>query len=246
MRKELLRFHDIRYFHADASNLELQRLAQDTYRKLLSWKSNLPVEINLSLDDPSPQPCLPHIMILQLVSDFRNIYLIFCVTDSISMLFAYLVIVLHRPFVAKHYIQPSPPVGLGHLHAREMCIRAALQIAKLLSEYKKQYSLRHASILVVQAVFSAALILVYATVSQDDQDSHQELSAELEVCSHTLAELGDTFESASRSLDVLLKIKRTWQARLVGPPVGSKRRGSSAGISNPRAKRPLNFYTTWH
>lgn len=155
------------------------------------------------------------------------------------MLYAYLVIVLHRPFVAKHYIQPFPPVGPGHLHARDSCIRAALQISKLLSLYKAQHSLRYASILMVQIVFSAALILVYATISQDDSDSHQELSAELETCSHALVELGDTFENASRSLDVLLRIKRTWQARLVGPPVGSKRCGPSMSMPKSSTRRPF-------
>lgn len=177
---------------------------------------------------------------LQYVSS--SISLVLCHSTNLffynSMLYAYLIIVLHRPFVAKHYIQPYPPVGLGHLHARDMCVRAALQIAKLLSWYESQHSLSRASILIVQVVFSAALILVYATVSQDDVGSYQELSAELETCSHALVELGDTFENASRSLDVLLRVKRMWQARLVGPPAGSKRRGSSV---TSRSKRPMNL-----
>ena len=140
-----------------------------------------------------------------------------------SMVYAYLVIVLHRQFVAKHYIQPSPLVGQGHVHARAMCIKAALQIAELLRWYEKQHTLSRANILVVQIVFSAALVLVYATVCQSDPVSHQELFTNLEVCSQALATLGDTFENASRALEVLLRVKRIWQARLLSAPTGSKR-----------------------
>ena len=147
------------------------------------------------------------------------------------MHFALFKIVLHRPFVSKHYIQPSPLVGRGHLHAREMCVRSAVDISKLIACYQSQYGLRRCSVLVVHIVFSAALILVYATLSQSDNYLSDALQPHLETCCQALAELGSTFENAARTLEVLLAVKRTWQARMV---VGfsNKRRESQRSAEN--------------
>lgn len=138
------------------------------------------------------------------------------------MQYAFFIIILHRPFVAKHYIQPRPAVGAGPEHARSMCIQSATEIAQLVSQYSRQYSLRRANILVVQASFTAALILVYATVSENTPHVQAGLSAHLNTCCHALAELGNVYESATRTLDILLSVKRTWQARLVAT-FGEKR-----------------------
>lgn len=156
-----------------------------------------------------------------------------------SMLYEYLIILLHRPFVAKRYIQPFPLIGKGPEHAREMCVRSASRISVLLSWYEEQYSLGHANILVVQITFSAALILVYATVSETDIQNHRRLTGHLEMCCRALAELGNVFNNATRTLDVLLHVKRTWQARLVAASTGSKRRALSTGGS-PTKRRTLS------
>lgn len=141
------------------------------------------------------------------------------------MQYAFCLLILHRPFVAKHYIQPYPRVGKGPEHARSMCIQSAIDIAKLLGEYERRYSLQRANVLVVHMAFNAALILVYATVSEMDRPTYISLSSHLDTCCRTLAELGNAYESASRTLDILLSVKRMWQARLVGGSVSRKRRG---------------------
>ncbi|TDZ68175.1 Nitrogen assimilation transcription factor nit-4 [Colletotrichum trifolii] len=205
------------YFHADASKNELQKLAADTWQQLLTWRRNLPADLDLNLDGPMPNDCPSHVLILH-------------------MLFEYLAIVLHRPFVAKNYIQPVPRVGQGPQHAREMCVRAASRIATLLAWYEQRFSLCRINIHVVQMTFGAALILVYATVSEHDAGAHRQLAGHLEVCCHALAELGATFANATRTLDVLLQIKRAWQARLVAASAGSKRRGGSVPRAQVRRK----------
>ncbi|KAF9875673.1 fungal specific transcription factor [Colletotrichum karsti] len=206
------------YFRADASNTELQKIGQETWQRLLSWRQCLPGELDLDLDKPMPEDCRPHVLILH-------------------MIFEYLAIVLHRPFVAKNYIQPIPRVGQGPQHAREMCVRSASRISILLSWYEQRFSLSNINIQVVQITFSAALILVYASVSENDAQSHRQLSCHLEVCCRALAELGATFNNATRTLDVLLQIKRAWQARLVAASAGSKRRGSSVTYSSQSKRR---------
>ncbi|KAH7052015.1 hypothetical protein B0J12DRAFT_698707 [Macrophomina phaseolina] len=118
-------------------------------------------------------------------------------------------ILVLQPFVAKRYIQPYPLVSRGPQHAREMCVRAASRIAILLSWYEERYSLSYVNIQVVQITFSAALILVYATLSEGNPQRHRKLTGHLEMCCRALAELGNTFSNATRTLDVLLHVKRT-------------------------------------
>ncbi|KAM5380319.1 hypothetical protein ACJZ2D_003421 [Fusarium nematophilum] len=146
------------YFQADASNIELQALAHQTNLRLLDWKSKLPSELQVDTGPGSSEPHLPHGLMLH-------------------MQYALFVITLHRPFVAKHYIQPQPPVGPGHLHAREMCISSAVEIAKLLRMFESQHSFHRANVQMVYMAFTAALILVYATVAENDHESHREVVA---------------------------------------------------------------------
>ncbi|KAK7727254.1 hypothetical protein SLS63_007305 [Diaporthe eres] len=106
----------------------------------------------------------------------------------------------------------------------------------------EQHSLSQVNILVVQITFSAALILVYATVSERDIENHRRLTGHLEMCCRALAELGHVFNNAARTLDVLLHVKRTWQARLVAASAGSKRRASFAAGS-PTKRRTMSDVT---
>ncbi|KAH6976603.1 fungal-specific transcription factor domain-containing protein [Ilyonectria destructans] len=206
------------YFQVDASNLELQKLAQDTWNRLRSWRCSVPSDVDVDTDGPLPTDCSPDIFILH-------------------MLYEYLAIVLHRPFVAKHYIQPHPLLGKGPQHARDMCIQSACRISTLLSWYQCRRMLSQTNIQVVQFTFSAALILIYATVSENNPQSHQQLSGHLETCCQALAHLGDTFANASRTLDVLLQVKRTWQARLVTAAAGRKRCGLSSSTRSQVRRR---------
>jgi hypothetical protein len=96
-----------------------------------------------------------------------------------------------------------------------MCIKSAVDIAKLLACYKRLYTFRRANIQIVHTAFTAALILVYATVSGIRGRSRDDLKGFLDTCCDALADLGGAFVNANRALDVLLAAKRTWQARMV-------------------------------
>lgn len=54
-----------RYFEADASKVDLVKLAQRTLANLLSWRQNLPRELEVNVDCPVPAKCSPHVLILQ-------------------------------------------------------------------------------------------------------------------------------------------------------------------------------------
>jgi hypothetical protein len=146
-------------------------------------------------------------------------------------------IFLHRPFISRYRSQPYPPVGRGHNHARTTCIESAVAISKLLTKYKSAYTLRLINVQAVSIVFSAALILVFATVSEIKGDTDVDLNTHLSTCCKGLAELGKTFQNATRALEILLSIKRAWQAKLLVNS-GSKRRSSSIRTHKGSAKNP--------
>ncbi|KAK5692323.1 hypothetical protein LTR17_025373 [Elasticomyces elasticus] len=92
----------------------------------------------------------------------------------------------------------------------------------LTQESLDHYSLRRAHIEIVHVTFTAALILVYAIISAVPDSDHADLPSHLDVCCKALADLGEAFGSATRALDILLAIKRSWQARSVASFGGKK------------------------
>ena len=152
------------------------------------------------------------------------------------------VIVQHRPFISKVSIQPYPPRGDGPLHARRMCLESAIEIARLLEDYATRFAFRWANTQIVHMAFSAALILLYASVSETDRQRHATLAGLLAICCDALAELGRIFENATRSLDTLLIIKRTWQARLVSG-AGQKRRSTQQNSETRTLRKKIRDET---
>ncbi|KAL3460983.1 fungal-specific transcription factor [Aspergillus heterothallicus] len=192
------------YGCSDIPRHELQRFCHRVTDDLFAWKANLPsiLDINLA-DDVTPR--LPHLLMLHL--QYHQI-----------------VIFTHRPWVSKSYIQPrSPRQGPGYHHARKMCIESSIAIARILHIYEKHYTFRRMNNQVVSMIFSAALILLYVTISTTPlssrtglelTDSSTEMVAYLNLCFRALDELGQSFENAKRTRDFLVSLQRRWQARM--------------------------------
>lgn len=131
-----------------------------------------------------------------------------------------IVIFTHRPWVSKHYIQPrSPRQGPGYHHARRMCIDSSMAVARLLQSYEKHYTFRRMNNQVVAIIFSAALMLLYVTISpgkasNENRNSRAEMVAYLNLCFRALDELGQSFENAKRTRDFLVSLQRRWQAHM--------------------------------
>lgn len=152
-----------------------------------------------------------------------------------SMQYYVFIIIQHRPFISKSGCQPYPPRGDGPMHARRMCLESAIEVARLIDAYATNFPLRLANTQIVHITFSAALILVYASVSESDRHRHATLATHLATCCDALAELGKSFENAARSLETLLMVKRAWQARLVAG-TGHKRRNAQQSSTSDRAQ----------
>lgn len=153
----------------------------------------------------------------------------------------------HRPWMSKRHIQPQPPQGAGHMHAQKTCIESAIAIAKLLHLYETQYTFRCMSIQAVSLTFSAALMLVFATVCnrRDQFQRDNEISTHLSVCFRALEELGPSWESARRAQSFLVNLQRLWAARMrsyySSKRVISQSRSTSQSRSGPKRTRTTDI-----
>ncbi|KAF5859753.1 hypothetical protein ETB97_002475 [Aspergillus alliaceus] len=176
------------------SKRALQGLNENTTGRLLKWKANLPQSLQVDLENPDT-PALPHILLLH-------------------MQYHQAIIHAHRPWISKRYIQPQPPQGPGHVHARTMCIESAIAISQLLHLYETQYSFRRMNVQAVSITCSAALMLIFATIASLQPEGDQEISAYLSVCFRALEDFGISWESAKRAQNFLISLQRRWESRI--------------------------------
>lgn len=138
-----------------------------------------------------------------------------------------IIIYIHRPFLSTGTMPSPSSLGSQHDNPRTICVDSAFAISKLIHHYERLYTLRRINIQAVSVVFSASLLLLFASLTVRQDDDHAECVAHLDLCTHALAEMGEYYENATRSLDLLFSIKRSWKAHLVsGGSLLSKRRHS--------------------
>ncbi|KAJ5595131.1 uncharacterized protein N7459_001339 [Penicillium hispanicum] len=227
----------ILYGCSDISRHDLQRLCFQVTEDLFAWKANLPSALEVNLDDDTT-PKLPHLLILH-------------------MQYHQIIIFFHRPWVSKSYIQPrSPRQGPGYHHARRMCIDSATAVARLLHIYEKHYTFRRMNNQVVAIIFSAALMLLFVTVSSSPlmpsrpgevnqpHPRNAEMVAYLNLCFRALDELGQSFENAKRTRDYLVTLQRRWQAHIRRSGSGAKRQISSANLPSGSSQKPSTIHSS--
>lgn len=143
--------------------------------------------------------------------------------------------------MSKTYIQPQPPRGPGSVHARQMCIDAAISIAKLLQAYEIRYTLRRMNVQGPAIVCSAALILIFADISQfgRPQGLNKLIGPFLSVCFRALDEFGQCWESANRARDFLTRLQRQWELNARSRRAARRQIGAADNSSLGSRKRPL-------
>ncbi|KAJ5435085.1 hypothetical protein N7491_005680 [Penicillium cf. griseofulvum] len=225
----------ILYGCSDISRHDLQRICYQVTEDLFAWKANLPSTLQINLDDDT-SPILPHLMMLH-------------------MQYHQIIIFFHRPWLSKSYIQPrSPRQGPGYHHARRMCVESATTIARLLQLFEKHYTFRRMNNQVVAIIFSAALMLLFVTVSsspmspvkQGDSPTYPrnaEMVAYLNLCFRALDELGQSFDNAKRTRDYLVTLQRRWQANMRRSGSAAKRQNSSANLVSLGTQKPSMQHT---
>ena len=153
------------------------------------------------------------------------------------------IIYAHRPWMSNRHIQPQPPQGPGAGHARKMCMDAASSIAQLLRLYEERYTLRRMNIQAVAITFSAALLLVFATVSRYQPQREDEILADLSACFRALDELVPSWDTARRARDFLIRLQRHWERQARSNSLASGREETAStrsgfSVANNTRKRP--------
>jgi hypothetical protein len=135
---------------------------------------------------------------------------------SNSIEYHYLTILIHRPWTSRR-LQPLPTLGRGHRHARKICVNSACEMASILLIFEKRFGYRRLNVETLQILPSAALILIFATVStpEDDEDAPQ-IAANLNTVLRAIDDLSNTYVSAREHLESLLLIQQSWRSTSKG------------------------------
>ncbi|TDZ38604.1 Nitrogen assimilation transcription factor nit-4 [Colletotrichum spinosum] len=171
----------------------LQENNERVVTQLFTWRDRLPECLRVNPDDTKGS-YLPHVLLLHM-QYFQN------------------VIHSHRPWMSSSYLQPQPPRGPGNMHAQHMCIESATAIAKLIQIYERQYSLKRVNVQGVSVIFSASIMLIFASMSRHRRNRTAETATHLSVCFRALDALSSSWECAKRSRDFLLTLQRKWELR---------------------------------
>lgn len=128
-----------------------------------------------------------------------------------SMQFHQSLIYAYRPWMSKSHSQQQQAQGPAAGQARKMCKDSASAIAQLLRLYEERWTLRRINIQAVAITFSAALLLVFATVSHYQWEREDETLADLSTCLRGLDELAPAWDTARRARDFLIRLQRHWE-----------------------------------
>lgn len=129
-----------------------------------------------------------------------------------SLEYCYLRILVHRPWTSQR-LHPYSERIPDFRHARQTCITSASKMARILQDFEKCFGYRYMDVETCQMLPTAALILIFATVSVADQDRpSSEITGHLNVFFRALDELGTVYSSAKALLESLLVIQERWNS----------------------------------
>ncbi|KAF2484935.1 fungal-specific transcription factor domain-containing protein [Neohortaea acidophila] len=144
----------------------------------------------------------------------------------LHLLFHEGIIFLHRPFLAD-----ARPIFAGNMTASQLCSNAAVEICRLLETSKAKYPLKYLNGSAVRIVIAAGTIHAYDSVVYSGPRGKQAQGHFLSAV-RLLGELGTTFNSATRGLEIITSLRSEWQARRFQQSKGKRKRLGSIKQSN--------------
>lgn len=148
-------------------------------------------------------------------------------------------IFLYRPYLSCQLVSQVTPQSTPESRAAMQsvpsdCVAAAHQVAEILRCYQQQHSLRHGNVQIVHIILTASLTFIHDVCTRSYTESRHSLS-DLQLCCHSLGEIGRCFGNATRALEVVILVKSEWQ-RAAGTRGGQKtgtKRPSFSMSGNP-------------
>lgn len=135
-------------------------------------------------------------------------------------------ILLHRPQISVPEKTDSPKsTSATAKTSLDKCVSSARDICRILVHYRRHYGLRRIHCSMVHVTMTASLIHIFHLYlsdasGTDDSDTQSYFS----TCIQALGEMGQTYKSALRALDVLLSLRQNWHYAALGSPLPKKMR----------------------
>jgi len=134
-------------------------------------------------------------------------------------------IFLHRPFISE-----SDEVALV---ASQTCSNSAREICRLLGLYRRHYSLNRINIHAVAVTMTAGIVHAYdCCVFSGTRGKIAEQN--LLECINALGEMGQSFNSAVRGIEVITSRRRMWRAQNFVQAGAKRHRGPFSQASRPQ------------
>jgi hypothetical protein len=181
--------------------------------ELVEWYADLPP--SLSVDESSvTESYLPHVL-------------------QLHMQYHCIMILANRPFLSRNTFSKVDAKSV--MEGRLLCAQAATSISRLLTIYRRLYTVRRVNIQAVHLIFTASLIHVCNACSSVDPQTQTATWQDLEVCCQALEEIGQGYKNAIRGLEVVKSVK----SELLRWGKAHSKRGSTAGRTSSRDVREV-------
>lgn len=142
------------------------------------------------------------------------------------------IILLHRPFVAE--VQSPSSLDKATQESSQICTQAAKAISHLLVTFRGNYSWRFVHLQAVHNATIAGVVHAYDSCVAPGLRGMQALE-EMQVCIQALGEMGLSFRSSIRGIEIIGAVRREWQRRSMYT-AGIKR--ARLSMSQPRQGLP--------
>lgn len=187
LMKILARVSDVLYSGVPDVSDNVQAFVVQADHDFQEWFSSLPHSLRLDMAGSSPFH-IPAILELHL-SYYECI------------------ILLHRPLIT-----PEDIVALNMDTSLKRCIESAEEICRILILFRKTYGLRRPHHHMCHVTMTAALVHIFCLcVGDDHKENKEKAQRHFLTCIQALGEMGQTYKSASRGLDVITSLRQTWQ-----------------------------------
>ncbi|KAH8817158.1 fungal-specific transcription factor domain-containing protein [Xylogone sp. PMI_703] len=199
LMKILARVSEVLYSGVPDISSDIEAFVAQADRDFQEWLISLPPALHIDCSPNSTAIPLPAVIELHLI-------------------FQECVILLHRPLITAADASAASPASeyqAGDVvtgSSFRKCVKAAQQVCRLLVLFRKRYGLRRPHHQMVHVAMTAGLIhifqlCIFPTTSRENKDAQ----ADFLTCIQALGEMGQTYKSASRALDVVTSLRQSWQ-----------------------------------
>lgn len=216
------RIFDCLYSEGSESSQARELFLTGMAKELEVWIANLPEVLRWPSSNQGSCDVLPP-MVLQLY-----------------MLYQEMRIILFRPFLSCE--------RESHLGAGNACTHAAQEICRILQLYRRYYTLRYINVTAVAVVMAAAEVHIHDCCTFSGQKG-KTAENNLVICLQALGEMGQSFNSSIRGLDVITSLRRFWQSNKFRE-TRSKRHRNPFSLEESQLseqnRKAMSRYSAWY